>query len=117
MSANSKTFIGSAFMGRFHKEDQTHIDLVIDGTALRTMIDLLKEAHEAKEAEEELPDGTYDHPRYGLQLKLEVKNSYGDPSKLYCALNTWKPTPGEKKTTPPPVAEVMSKLDPDDLPF
>ena len=122
---SEKQFIGSAFAGKFHDASSTHIDLVIDGAAMRAMTTLFREAIPAKEAGEELPAGTYDHPKYGIQIKLEIKSTR--QGKYYCALNTWKPsaerTPfseppqpdAEKKT--PPVAEVMSKPDPNDLPF
>lgn len=112
MSQQDKVFIGRCFNGNF-QDGTADIKLLIDGEALKQLLDLAKEAKEQKGAGAELPAGVTEY-NGNLQINLRVRTNR-DGSKSYCELDTWKPD-GQKKTQPVAEAVVVTEEE-DDLPF
>lgn len=111
MSQQDKTFIGRCFNGKF-QEGTADIKLLIDGEALKQLLDIAKDAKEQKGAGAELPAGVTEY-NGNLQINLRVRTNR-DGSKSYCELDTWKPD-GQKKTQPVAEAEVVEDME--ELPF
>ena len=105
---DDKVFIGRCFNGNF-QEGTADIKLILDGEAMKQILDVAGKAKEAKANGLELPLGVNEY-NGNLQVNLRVRTNR-DGSKSYCELDTWRPS-GEKKTQP-----VAAQADPQDLPF